>query len=111
MVVKRYVCELVDISLNKNSVFGDTSFINPGGIRIGTAETLTTRGFVESDFEKVGDLIDRVICLSQRVQEKSGKKLKDFKEELHINHQNKLEELKDEVNQFAEKFEFIEEFI
>ena len=33
-------------------------------------------------------------------------KLKDFKEELHTNHQNELNELKDEVNQFAEKFEF-----
>ena len=30
-----YLCEKVDISLNKNSVFGDTSAINPGGVRIG----------------------------------------------------------------------------
>ena len=41
----------------------------------------------------------------------SQTKLKDFKEELHTNHQNELNELKDEVNQFAEKFEFIEELI
>jgi len=77
-----YVCEQVDISLNKNSVFGDTSAINPGGIRIGTP-ALTTRGLVESDFEKVGEYIDRVIKLCQEVQNISGKKLKDFKETLH----------------------------
>ena len=40
------ICERVDISLNKNAVFGDKSAISPGGIRLGTA-ALTTRGFKE----------------------------------------------------------------
>jgi glycine hydroxymethyltransferase len=101
-----YVCEQVDISLNKNSVFGDTSAINPGGIRIGTP-ALTTRGLVESDFEKVGEYIDRVIKLCQEVQNISGKKLKDFKEILHSQYQEQLDELKYEVNIFAEKYEFV----
>ena len=101
-----YVCEQVDISLNKNSVFGDTSAINPGGIRIGTP-ALTTRGLVESDFEKVGEYIDRVIKLCQEVQNISGKKLKDFKETLHSQYQGQLDELKYEVNIFAEKYEFV----
>jgi glycine hydroxymethyltransferase len=101
-----YVCEQVDISLNKNSVFGDTSAINPGGIRIGTP-ALTTRGLVESDFEKVGEYIDRVIKLCQEVQNISGKKLKDFKETLHNQYQGQLDELKYEVNIFADKYEFV----
>lgn len=101
-----YVCEQVDISLNKNSVFGDTSAINPGGIRIGTP-ALTTRGLVESDFEKVGEYIDRVIKLCQEVQNISGKKLKDFKATLHNQYQGQLDELKYEVNIFAEKYEFV----
>jgi len=101
-----YVCEQVDISLNKNSVFGDTSAINPGGIRIGTS-ALTTRGLVESDFERVGEYIDRVIKLCQEVQNISGKKLKDFKETLHSHYQGQLDELKYEVNIFAEKYEFV----
>jgi glycine hydroxymethyltransferase len=103
-----YVCEQVDISLNKNSVFGDTSAINPGGIRIGSA-ALTTRGFAESDFEKVGEYIDRVIKLCQEVQNVSGKKLKDFKETLHGQYQGELDSLRIEVNSFAEQFEFIDE--
>ena len=105
-----YVCEQVDISLNKNSVFGDTSAINPGGIRIGAA-ALTTRGFTESDFEKVGEYIDRVIKLCQEVQNVSGKKLKDFKETLHGQYQGELDSLRIEVNSLAERFEYIDENI
>ena len=41
------VTERVDISLNKNAVFGDKSAISPGGIRLGTA-ALTTRGLREN---------------------------------------------------------------
>ena len=42
------VCELVGISINKNSVPGDKSALSPGGIRIGTP-SLTTRGFKEDE--------------------------------------------------------------
>lgn len=105
-----YVCEQVDISLNKNSVFGDTSAINPGGIRIGAA-ALTTRGFTEYDFERVGGYIDRVIRLCQEVQNVSGKKLKDFKETLHGQYQGELDTIQSAVNTFAEQFEFIDESV
>ncbi len=47
------VLDLVHITLNKNSVPGDQSAVVPGGIRIGTP-ALTTRGFREADFVKVG---------------------------------------------------------
>ena len=30
------VCELAHITLNKNAVFGDSSALAPGGVRIGT---------------------------------------------------------------------------
>ena len=46
------VCDKASITLNKNAVFGDRSALSPGGVRIGTP-ALTTRGFKESDFEKV----------------------------------------------------------
>ena len=103
-----YVCEKVDISLNKNSVFGDTSAINPGGIRIGTP-ALTTRGLTDTDFEKVGEFIHKCVYLCTRVQERSGKKLKDFKQMIDIEFTDEIQNLKNEVNQFAEKFEFIDE--
>ena len=47
-----HVCNLVDISINKNSVQGDKSAVNPGGVRIGTP-ALTTKGFKEKDFTEV----------------------------------------------------------
>ena len=56
------ICEYVDISINKNSVFGDTSPLNPGGIRLGTA-ALTTRGMKEEDFVRIGSLLDNIIKL------------------------------------------------
>lgn len=54
----QHVLDLVHITLNKNAVPGDKSAMVPGGIRIGTP-AMTTRGFVEDDFRKVTDLIDR----------------------------------------------------
>ena len=46
------------ITLNKNSVPGDKSAVVPGGVRIGSP-ALTTRGFVERDFVRVADFLDR----------------------------------------------------
>ncbi len=100
-----YVCECVDISLNKNSVVGDTSAANPGGIRIGTC-ALTTRNLKEDDFKIVGDFINKCVELCLRVQNDSGKKLVDFKKVLHENFSNDIELLKNDVNEFASKFDF-----
>lgn len=47
------VLELASIALNKNTVPGDKSAFNPGGIRMGT-HAMTSRGFTEADFAKVG---------------------------------------------------------
>jgi glycine hydroxymethyltransferase len=102
-----YVCEQIDVSLNKNSVYGDTSAVNPGGIRIGTP-ALTTRGFKETDFEKVGECIDGVIQLCKQVQEKSGKKLVDFKRVLHAEYQAELDGMRQVVNDYMSKFPFVE---
>ena len=103
-----YICEKVDISINKNSVFGDTSAINPGGIRIGTS-ALTTRGLKEEDFIKVGDFLHRCFELCIKIQEKSGKKTKDFKQSIKNDYVDEINNLKSEINDFSEKFEFIEE--
>jgi glycine hydroxymethyltransferase len=104
-----YLCEQVNISLNKNSVFGDTSAANPSGIRIGTA-ALTTRQFKEADFVKVGEFIDSVVCLTQSIQEKSGRKLVDFKKYIAENDhiQENIWSLAEEVRLFASEFPFIE---
>jgi len=100
-----YICEMVDISLNKNSVFGDKSALNPGGIRIGTS-ALTTRGFKEDDFIKVGTLIHKCVTLALEIQNVSGKKLVDFKNILNADFSEEIAELRKEVNDLAENFEF-----
>ena len=104
------ICELTDISINKNSVYGDKSALNPGGVRIGTS-ALTTRGFTQTDFIQVADFIDECTMLAQDIQAKSGPKLVDFKETLETTPE--LKEIKDSiksrVNAFAEKFEFYSE--
>ena len=64
----------VFITLNKNSVPGDTSALFPGGVRLG-AHALTSRGF---NVVEVVDMIDEAVDIARTVQGKS-KKMKDFK--------------------------------
>ena len=99
------ICSMVDISLNKNSVFGDKSATSPGGIRIGSC-ALTTRGFLEEDFIKVGELLHEVIELALKVQI-DHKPLKAFKNNLK-NYETELEEIRNKVNSFASGFNFVE---
>ena len=106
------ICEVIDISINKNSVIGDKSAYSPGGIRIGTP-ALTTRGLKEKDFIKVAEFIHKAIQLALEIQLKSGKKLKDFNNYLykntndnHSEFQSKIIQLREEVNLFASQFEF-----
>lgn len=54
------VFDFVGISLNKNSLPGDKSAVLPSGIRIGTP-SITSRGFLAEDVEKVADLIVQVL--------------------------------------------------
>merc|ERR1711937_855244 len=71
------VCELAEISVNRNAVHGDVSALSPGGVRIGTP-AMTTRGCTEADFATIADFIDRCIQICLKVQAEKGKKLKDF---------------------------------
>lgn len=56
------VCDDVNITLNKNSIYGDRSAVSPGGVRIGTP-ALTTRGFTAADFEKVAELLHKAVLV------------------------------------------------
>ena len=101
------ICERVDISLNKNSVFGDKSATSPGGIRIGTSRTLTTRGLKDTDFIKVGELIKECVDLFLRIQV-DHKPLKTFIQNMN-NYEEELNKVQKKVNEFANQFEFLEE--
>lgn len=97
------ICEYVDISINKNSLFGDTYPLNPGGIRLGTV-ALTTRGMKEEDFIKIGKLLDKIVKLVLRIQEEHGKPLKKF--EAALDSYKELDEIRNEVNNFDGEFNF-----
>lgn len=90
------------ITLNKNAVHGDKSAMNPGGVRIGSP-ALTTRGMVEGDFRKIADFLFRGLQIGIGIQERTGKKLVDFKPVLNGNVE--LEALRKEVEAFASSFD------
>eukprot|EP01112_Ceratiomyxa_fruticulosa_P004156 TRINITY_DN1453_c0_g1_i1.p1 TRINITY_DN1453_c0_g1~~TRINITY_DN1453_c0_g1_i1.p1 ORF type:complete len:481 (+),score=125.55 TRINITY_DN1453_c0_g1_i1:808-2250(+) len=95
------VGDVVSITVNKNSIYGDTSALTPGGVRVG-APALTSRGFVEKDFVVVAGFLDRIVKASLDIQSKSGKKMTDFVAALESNQD--LQKLKNEVHEFSKKF-------
>ena len=101
------ILDLVSITLNKNSVPGDKSAMNPGGIRIGTP-ALTTRGFDEDDFRRVGDLIHRGIQIAQECKDATPApgKLADFRAYMASEGEARqdIAALRDEVEAFAGSF-------
>lgn len=117
------VLECVSVTANKNSVPGDVSAINPGGVRLGTP-ALTTRGLGEADFEQVAEYLHRGCELALKAEKiaelevkadlasggstrKSNKVLlKDFQKVLDQNEDimRGIAELKGEVEDFASQF-------
>ena len=91
-------CDAAHITLNMNSVAGDTSALTPGGVRIGMP-AMTSRGLKEADFVKVGEFLHRAVGICKAVQESHGKKLVDFKKGLADNEDVKA--LRSEVEAFA----------
>ena len=52
--------EAVGISANKNTIPGDSSALNPSGLRLGTA-AITTRGATEDDCAQIASLIAQAL--------------------------------------------------
>lgn len=94
-------CDLVHITLNKNTIYGDKSALTPGGVRIGTP-AVTTRGMKEKEMEKIAEFIDRLIKICIEVQKKAGKNLKEFVAVLEK--EESIEKLRSEVIEFSTKF-------
>ncbi|KAJ3106571.1 Serine hydroxymethyltransferase 4 [Phlyctochytrium bullatum] len=95
------ICDAVNITLNKNSVHGDASALVPGGVRVG-APALTSRSFTEEDFVQVAEFLHRAAQLALKIQQSTGKLLKDFSAALATNEEVKA--LRHEVESFARKF-------
>lgn len=72
------VMELSRMAVNKNTVPGDKSALVPSGIRMGSP-AMTTRGFVEKDFEVVADFFDEAVQITSKIKgDLESRKLKDF---------------------------------
>ncbi|XP_011505707.1 PREDICTED: serine hydroxymethyltransferase, cytosolic [Ceratosolen solmsi marchali] len=99
------VLETISIACNKNTVPGDKSALNPHGLRLGTP-ALTTRGLKEEDFDRVAIYIHKGLQLANEITLKSGPKLVDFNNVLKSDAtiQQKVNDLKEEVENFAGKF-------
>jgi glycine hydroxymethyltransferase len=117
------VLEKASITANKNSLPGDVSAINPGGVRLGTP-ALTTRGLNEKDFDQVAEFLHRgceIAIKAQHIAERNLAKqleageivrktkkvlLKDFKQVVECDEDVKveIEKLRQDVEDFATPF-------
>ncbi|KAM0681416.1 hypothetical protein GINT2_000618 [Glugoides intestinalis] len=66
------LCELVNISINKNCIATDKKALNPSAIRLGTP-ALTTRGFLENDFVQVCQFVHESILIAKDIFNSSEK--------------------------------------
>ncbi|GIL88389.1 hypothetical protein Vretimale_15031 [Volvox reticuliferus] len=96
------VLELAHIAANKNTVPGDTSALVPGGLRMGSP-ALTSRGFVEDDFDQVAEYVDRAVNIAVGLKAQYPK-LKEFREYLNKETTPELAALKKDVETFAMRF-------
>ncbi|XP_013385211.1 serine hydroxymethyltransferase, mitochondrial [Lingula anatina] len=98
------VCELCNITANKNTCPGDKSAMTPGGLRLG-APALTSRGMKEKEFVQVVEFIDRATQIGLEAQSQT-RLLKDYKAFLLEDDaiQGKIKSLKKEVEEFAGQF-------
>ena len=102
------VLELCGIALNKNTVPGDKSAFNPGGIRMGT-HAMTTRGCEGDDFKSIAAYLDRGIGIAKDVKKSVGAgKMAAFREALEGGAcSDQINELREEVESFALGFDAI----
>lgn len=121
-----HTLEMISIACNKNTAPGDKSALKPGGIRLGTP-ALTSRNLKEKDFDQVVDFIHegkklRIACqcydylisrmplvvgiqLTLKIQQKSGKLLKEFKDTSKAEeYKGEISNLKSRVESFAQQF-------
>ncbi|XP_065849493.1 serine hydroxymethyltransferase 3, chloroplastic [Euphorbia lathyris] len=72
------ILDMASITLNKNSVPGDSSALVPGGIRIGSP-AMTTRGFAEKEFVAIADFIHEGVQITIEAKKSmAGSKLQEF---------------------------------
>jgi len=97
------VCELANISLNKNAVPGDKSALSPHGVRIGTP-CMTTRKMDKDGWDKLAYWLYKCVVICQERQEQYGRKLKTWG--VDIENDENILKIKEEVIEYASKLYF-----
>lgn len=92
--------DTVHITTNKNTIVGDKSAMNPGGVRLGTP-ALTTRGMVEKDMDVVAEFLTRYCVIGKDISDKY-KKINDYMQAL--SESKEIETLGNEVMAFSKQF-------
>jgi glycine hydroxymethyltransferase len=116
--------DLCGISVNKNSIVGDTSAVIPGGVRLGTL-AVTTRGMIGPDMHYIASVIARIVQVGRRVEEAlqrernlhgvilskssgtAAQKFKEFVEKCTSSSEEfagQLSSIEEEIKQFSSKF-------
>lgn len=101
----QHICDLCNITLNKNSLLGDVRAIYPGGVRIGSP-AMTSRGLVEKDFLLIGEFLHRAVTLCSDISSKNST-FDQFISEININ--KDIHILKQDVITFTASFPTIPE--
>ena len=103
----QYALDEAAITVNKNTIPGESaSPFYPSGIRLGSA-ALTTRGTKENDMIKIAGWIKKVLEEVRghdlpKEQEKRKEFLKAYREQVHKN--KNLKDIRKEIEKFAGKF-------
>lgn len=107
------VCDLLNITLNKNCTPGDRSALNPGGVRIGSS-AMTSRGATKDDFRQIGEFLHEALNIALQAQDNIAKQnndgkvvtLKQFTAYFNENEELKVEinKLKTKVNEWSANF-------
>lgn len=100
-----HVAELCNISVNKNTILGDTSAINPSGIRIGTP-AMTSRGFTCDDFTFVAEILDQVQKLAKKISDISEIKTQAEFRKNAVKFSEEIDTIRTNVVTYCEKFQY-----
>jgi glycine hydroxymethyltransferase len=99
------LCELVNVSVNKNTMSHDKSALNPSGIRLGTP-AMTSRGFVEDDFIFVSMVLVKLVDLCVKIESKtSSKSLVEFNIACK-EYEDEIQEIRNEVTGYVSKLPY-----
>lgn len=65
---------------------------------------LTTRGFLEGDFDQVAEFVHRGVQIAAALKDKAGSKMKEFKAYIEQHKPSEIDLLRKDVEEFSKKF-------